>query len=36
MRMVRGYTIRVVGVIGLLQDPHPHADLGVATSFTLL
>jgi hypothetical protein len=21
---------------GLLQDPHPHTDLGVATSFALL
>jgi hypothetical protein len=25
-----------VGVTGLLQDPHPHAELGLATSFTLL
>jgi hypothetical protein len=25
-----------VGVMGLLQDPHPHTDLGVATSFALL
>jgi hypothetical protein len=25
-----------VGVTGLLQDPHPHADLGVATLFVLL
>jgi hypothetical protein len=25
-----------VGVMGLLQDPHPHTGLGVATSFTLL
>jgi hypothetical protein len=25
-----------VGVMGLLQDPHPHIDLGVATSFALL
>jgi hypothetical protein len=25
-----------VGVTGLLQDPHPHIDLGVATLFTLL
>jgi hypothetical protein len=25
-----------VGVTGLLQDPHQHTDLGVATSFTLL
>jgi hypothetical protein len=25
-----------VGVTGLLQDPHLHADLGLATSFTLL
>jgi hypothetical protein len=22
--------------MGLLQDPHPHVDLGAATSFTLL
>jgi regulator of replication initiation timing len=25
-----------VGVTGLLQDPHPHAELGLATSFALL
>jgi hypothetical protein len=25
-----------VGVMGLLQDLHPHTDLGVATSFALL
>jgi hypothetical protein len=25
-----------VGVMGLLQDPHPHTDLGVAILFTLL
>jgi hypothetical protein len=25
-----------VEVTGLLQDPHPHTDLGVATSFALL
>jgi hypothetical protein len=25
-----------VGVTGLLQDPHPHVNLGLATSFTLL
>jgi hypothetical protein len=25
-----------VGVTGLLQDPHPHTDLGVATLFALL
>jgi hypothetical protein len=25
-----------VGVTGLLQDPHPHTDVGVATSFILL
>jgi hypothetical protein len=25
-----------VGVMGLLWDPHPHTDLGVATSFALL
>jgi hypothetical protein len=25
-----------VGVTGLLQDPHPHTDLGVVTSFALL
>jgi hypothetical protein len=25
-----------VGVMGLLQDSHPHVDLGVATSFALL
>jgi hypothetical protein len=24
------------GVTGLFQDPHPHADLGLATSFALL
>jgi hypothetical protein len=25
-----------VGVTDLLQDPHPHAELGLATSFALL
>jgi hypothetical protein len=25
-----------VGVTGLLQDPHPHAESGLATSFTIL
>jgi hypothetical protein len=25
-----------VGVTGLLQDPHPHTDLGVATLFAFL
>jgi hypothetical protein len=25
-----------VGVTDLLQDPHPHTDTGLATSFTLL
>jgi hypothetical protein len=25
-----------VGVAGLLQDPHPHIDLEVTTSFALL
>jgi hypothetical protein len=25
-----------VGVTGLLQDPHPHTDLGLATLFALL
>jgi hypothetical protein len=25
-----------VGVTGLLQDPHPHIELGLATSFALL
>jgi hypothetical protein len=25
-----------VGVAGLLQDPHPHTDLEVTTSFALL
>jgi hypothetical protein len=25
-----------VGVIGLLKDPLPHDDLGVAAAFTLL
>jgi hypothetical protein len=25
-----------VGVMGLLQDPHPHTELGLATSFALL
>jgi hypothetical protein len=25
-----------VGVTGLLQDPHPHTELGLATSFALL
>jgi hypothetical protein len=25
-----------MGVTGMLQDPHPHAELGLATSFALL
>jgi hypothetical protein len=25
-----------MGVKGLLHDPHPHTDLGVATSFALM
>jgi hypothetical protein len=25
-----------VGVMGLLHDPHPHTELGLATLFTLL
>jgi hypothetical protein len=25
-----------VGVMGLLRDPHPHTELGLATSFALL
>jgi hypothetical protein len=32
----RHYEEEVVGVTDLLQDPHPHADTGLATSFTLL
>jgi hypothetical protein len=35
MRRVQGWTTRG-GVMGLLQDPHRHTDLGAATSFTLL
>jgi hypothetical protein len=34
--MVRGYTTRRWGVTGLLQDPHPHTDLELASSFALL
>jgi hypothetical protein len=30
------YEDEVVGVTDLLQDPHPHADIGLATSFALL
>jgi hypothetical protein len=30
------YEDEVVGVTDLLQDPHPHADTGLATSFALL
>jgi hypothetical protein len=30
------YEDEVVGVMDLLQDPHPHADIGLATSFALL
>jgi hypothetical protein len=30
------YEDEVVGVTNLLQDPHSHADTGLATSFTLL
>jgi hypothetical protein len=36
MRTVWGCMMRGWGVTGLLQDPHPHAELGLATSFTLL
>jgi hypothetical protein len=37
MRTVRGCMMRGWGgVTGLLQDPHPHAELGLATSFALL
>jgi hypothetical protein len=32
----RHYEDKVVGVMDLLQDPHPHADIGLATSFALL
>jgi hypothetical protein len=32
----RHYEDEVVGVTDLLQDPHPHADIGLATSFALL
>jgi hypothetical protein len=32
----RHYEDEVVGVTDLLQDPHPHADTGLATSFALL
>jgi hypothetical protein len=35
MRRVRGWTMRG-GVMSLLQDPHPHTNLGAATSFALL
>jgi hypothetical protein len=30
------YEDEVVGVTDLLQDPHPHADTGLATLFALL
>jgi hypothetical protein len=30
------YEDEVVGVMDLPQDPHPHADTGLATSFALL
>jgi hypothetical protein len=32
----RHYEDEVVGVTNMLQDPHPHTDTGLATSFTLL
>jgi hypothetical protein len=32
----RHYEDEVVGVTDLPQDPHPHADTGLATSFALL
>jgi hypothetical protein len=32
----RHYEDEVVGVTDLLQDPHPHADIELATSFALL
>jgi hypothetical protein len=32
----RHYEDEVVGVTDLPQDPHPHVDTGLATSFTLL
>jgi hypothetical protein len=32
----RLYEDEVVGVTDLPQDPHPHADTGLATSFALL
>jgi hypothetical protein len=32
----RHYEDEVVGVIDLLQDLHPHIDIGLATSFALL
>jgi hypothetical protein len=32
----RHYKDEVVGVTDLLQDPHPHTDIGLATSFDLL
>jgi hypothetical protein len=32
----RHYEDEVVGVTNLLHDPHPHANIGLATSFTLL
>jgi hypothetical protein len=32
----RHYEEEVVGVTDLPQDPHPHADTGLATSFALL
>jgi hypothetical protein len=35
-RRVCVYMMRGWGVMGLLQDPHPYTDLGVATSFALL
>jgi hypothetical protein len=30
------YESEVVGVMDLLQDLHPHIDIGLATSFALL
>jgi hypothetical protein len=35
-RTMQGCTMRGWGVTGLLQDPHPHTELGLATSFALL
>jgi hypothetical protein len=32
----RHYEDEVVGVMDLPQDPHPHTDTGLATSFALL